>query len=103
MSSVAEATPSGVLLNQTQVHCFALMAQALPGVMPRVMEPFAKRGLVPARLHATVCGRTSSELSIDLQIADIDADQADLIAAQLRQIVGVSTVLTSEKRQIRAG
>jgi acetolactate synthase small subunit len=103
MSSVAEATPSGGLFNQTQVYCFALMAQALPGVMPRVMEPFAKRGLVPARCHATVCGRTSSELSIDVQIADIDADQAELIAAQLRQIVGVSTVLTSEKRQIRAG
>ncbi|MFY7962570.1 MAG: hypothetical protein ACOVVK_21010 [Elsteraceae bacterium] len=102
MSSVAEATPSDAAYTQTQVHCFALMAQALPGVMPRVMEPFAKRGLVPARLHATVCGRSASELAIDLQIADIDADQAELIAAQLRQIVGVSTVLTSEKRQIRA-
>jgi acetolactate synthase small subunit len=79
------------------------MAQASPGVLPRVFEPFAKRGLVPARFHATLCGRTSGELAIDLQIADIDADMAELIAAQLRQIIGVSTVLTSEKRQIRAG
>ena len=103
MSSVAEAAPVGGLFNQSQIHCFALMAQAAPGVLPRVMEPFAKRGLVPARLHATVCGRASGELAIDLQIADIDADMAELIAAQLRQIIGVSTVLTSEKRQIRAG
>ncbi len=103
MSSVAEAVPSALLRDQTKVHCFALMAQALPGVMPRVMEPFAKRGLVPARWHAALCGRTSSELSIDVQIADIDADMVEVIAAQLRQIVGVSTVLTSEKRQIRAG
>lgn len=103
MSVVAESAPSGVFNSQTQIFCFALMAQASPGVMPRVMEPFAKRGLVPSRLHATLCGRTASELSVDVQISDIDSDQAELIAAQLRQIVGVSTVLTSEKRQIRAG
>jgi len=103
MNAAVEPSPSGAFSSQTQIFCFALMAHAAPGLMPRVMEPFAKRGLVPSRLHATLCGRTSTELSIDVQISDIDGDQADLIAAQLRQIVGVSTVLTSEKRQIRAG
>ncbi len=103
MSAFAEATPVGGVNHQSEVHCFALMAQAAPGVMPRVMEPFAKRGLVPTRWHATVCGGKSSELSIDIQISGVDVDMAELIAAQLRQIVGVSTVLTSEKRQMRAG
>ena len=102
MSTAVDSTPAGVPLTQTEIHCFALMAEASPGMMPRVMEPFAKRGLVPMRLHATLCGRQTNELSIDVQICDIDADQADLIAAQLRQIFGVSTVLTSEKRLIRA-
>jgi len=103
MNTAVDLSPAGGPRNPVEVHCFALMAQASPGVMPRVMEPFAKRGLVPTRWHATVCGRSAGELSIDVQISDIDSDMAELIAAQLRQIVGVATVLTSEKRQIRAG
>ena len=76
--------------------CFAISARAEPAVMPRVLEPFAKRGLVPSRWHA-VCG-AGDELTIDLQVAGIDPALVELIAASLRQIVGVESVLTSEKR-----
>ena len=81
--------------------CFAISARPEPAVMPRVLEPFAKRGLVPTRWHA-VCGGASGqaadELVIDIQIAGLDPALVELIAASLRQIVGVESVLTAEKR-----
>ena len=77
--------------------CFALSAMPEPGVMSRVLEPFAKRGLVPHRLHA-VCGGAGGELVIDLQIAGLEPALVELLAASLRQIVGVESVLTAEKR-----
>ena len=75
--------------------CFAISARPEPAVMPRVLEPFAKRGLVPSRWHA-VCG-APDELVIDLQV-QLDPALVELVAASLRQIVGVESVLTSEKR-----
>jgi hypothetical protein len=63
--------------------------------MPRVLEPFCKRGLVPSRWHAVCSG--PDELVIDLQVA-LDPALVELVAASLRQIVGVESVLTSEKR-----
>jgi hypothetical protein len=85
------------------VFCFALTAAAEPGTLPRVFEPFAKRGLVPTRVHAARCGASDDALSVDLQIEGIDADLAALIAAGLRQVVGVTTVLTAEKRCVAVG
>lgn len=78
--------------------CFAIAARPGPGVLPRVLEPFAKRGLVPSRCHA-VCGSMGGdELVIDLQIDGLEPALVELIAASLRQIVGVESVLTAEKR-----
>ncbi len=77
--------------------CFAISARPEPAVMPRVLEPFAKRGLVPTRWHA-VCGASGEDLVIDLQVAGLEPALVELIAASLRQIVGVESVLTAEKR-----
>ena len=73
--------------------CYSLLARAEPGVMPRVVELFAKRGLVPQKWHSTA---SSSSLSIEVQMSGLDRDVADYIARCMRQIVGVETVLTSE-------
>ena len=81
--------------------CFALSAVPEPGVMSRVLEPFAKRGLVPDRLHA-VCGAGGDDLVIDIQIAGLEPPLVELIAGNLRQIVGVASVLTAEKRYARS-
>ncbi len=63
--------------------------------MPRVVELFAKRGLVPQRWQSSVAG---SALTIDVQMGGLGRDLADYIAACMRQVVGVETVLTSEMR-----
>jgi hypothetical protein len=43
----AEASPT---------YCFSVQAAADPGMLPRVLELFAKRNLVPSRCHAVVTG-----------------------------------------------
>jgi acetolactate synthase small subunit len=76
--------------------CFSVQARAEPGVMPRVVELFAKRGLVPQKWHSTVAG---SALTIDVQMSGLGRDLAGYIARSMRQIIGVEAVLTSETRR----
>src|SRR3954454_13182379 len=78
--------------------CFSVQAAAEPGVMPRVLELFAKRGLVPQKWHSTVSG---TALAIDVQTGGVGRDTADYVARCMRQIVGVDAVLTSERRITR--
>ena len=75
--------------------CFSVQARAEPGVMPRVVELFAKRGLVPQKWHSTARGEA---LAIEVQIDGLGRDLCDYIARCMRQITGVETVLTSETR-----
>ena len=66
--------------------------------MPRVLEIFAKRGLVPARWLSAVAGPRDGEIHIDIQLTDADRELAERLAQSLRQVVSVQSVLTSEKR-----
>jgi acetolactate synthase small subunit len=82
--------------------CFSVHARAEPGIMPRVLELFAKRGLVPSSWHSAIGGRLEngieSALTIDIQMRGMEPETADFIAARLRQIPDVELVLTSQKR-----
>lgn len=85
-----------------ETHCFAIRADATPGMMPRVLELFAKRNLVPTKWHSAVIALHPREgggemLQIDIQMAAIEAELAAYIARCLRQIYGVESVLTSTK------
>lgn len=75
--------------------CFSVHGMAEPGLMPRVVELFAKRGLVPSSWISRVVGR---EITIDVQMAGLDADSAHYIARCLRQMVAVDVVLVSQKQ-----
>jgi acetolactate synthase small subunit len=75
--------------------CFWVHASAEPGVMPRVLELFAKRGLVPSRWQSATLGDDQSELAIDIQMRGLRRETVDYIAACLRQIASVKVVLTS--------
>ncbi len=82
---------------RSRVACFSIHAEAEAGVMPRVLELFAKRGLVPRRWISDVTGPGGGELSIDVQVAGMAAETQAQIAQCLRQVWGVGTVLTSER------
>ena len=77
--------------------CFSVHAHAEPGVMPRVLELFAKRGLVPSAWQSWTTGTDGAELTIDIQMRGLGRDAMDYIAAWLRQITFVEVVLTSQK------
>jgi len=66
------------------------------GVMPRVLEQFAKRDLLPHRIAADVAPE-SGLLEINLQVPRLTMAEGEQIARGLRAIVGVSAVLTSTK------
>lgn len=80
------------------VWCFSVFAAPQPGVMPRVLELFAKRGLVPTRFHGDVVGEGSDGLVIDLHVADLDDAVAEHVAASLRGLINVDRVLVATKR-----
>ena len=77
--------------------CFYVHAVAEPGVMPRVLGLFAKRGLVPDTWHSTLAGVDGDELHIDIQVCAMEAEESEYVARCLRQLAYVETVLTSEK------
>ncbi len=83
----------------SRVACFSIQAEAEPGVMPRVLELFAKRGLVPRRWVSDVTGPGDGQLSIDVQVAGLAPETQAYIARCLRQVWGVGTVLTSERSE----
>ncbi|HTV88497.1 MAG TPA: hypothetical protein VME41_05725 [Stellaceae bacterium] len=61
--------------------------------MPRVLELFAKRGLIPHKWRSTASPET---LAIEVQVAGLDRDAAEYIGRLMRHIVGVESVLSSE-------
>ena len=101
-STLLAAAPRAVA---ETVYCFSIHAEAEPGVMPRVLELFAKRGLVPTRWHSDVTGPRKPggkrDLAIDIQVDGLDVETGDYIARCLRQVFQVETVLTSQKHVAR--
>jgi hypothetical protein len=97
MSSPALAAAEPAVPTATVTACYAVTALADPGLLPRLLEPFAKLGLTPQRLHLTRLGPADSRFDLDLQVDGLTPDQAALAAARLRNVVGVETVLLSRR------
>ena len=90
--------------NQSQeqsnaVHCFSARAVADPGMMPRLMELWAKRGLVPDRWHGVREETSGTYVDIDIESGAVDHALATQMAAAMREVFGVAQVLLSEKRR----
>jgi len=73
---------------------FFIIAAATPGAMPRVMEQFARRGLVPECWHAVV---DENKIRIDLRVTGMDAAVASVLAATLRGAVDIHSVLSDDE------
>jgi hypothetical protein len=72
---------------------FLVTAPADPGLLPRLIEPVAKLGAVPSRVHAARDAGDGSELSVDLRLSGVPLRTARLVECALRAIVGVHQVL----------
>ena len=89
----APALRRGAPSPKATVFCFTVDAMAEPGVMPRVLEVFARRSLVPTKWYSRA--GHAGDLQIDIQVAALEPASGDYIASCLRQLVGVHSVLTS--------
>jgi hypothetical protein len=90
MPSLSAAAPAA---DRYPTTAFCVEARAEPGVMPRLLELFAKRGLVPERWHGAVV-RPAMTLTIDIEIAGLEAETTEYVANCMRQVVGVELVST---------
>lgn len=72
---------------------YYVTAPADPGLLPRLIEPVAKLGAVPSRVHASRESGDGSELSVDLRLTGVAPRTAELVEYALRAVVGVRQVL----------
>jgi acetolactate synthase small subunit len=68
---------------------FLLAAEAAPGVLPRLLQPFARRDLTPDRV---ACQRTGEMLQVEIAVDAVPAEMVHLIEGNLLQVVGVHRV-----------
>lgn len=68
---------------------FLLDADSSPGLLPRLLQPYAKRDLVPDRMWAH---RSGDVMHIEIAMEAMPADVVHLVEGNLRQIVGVRSV-----------
>lgn len=78
---------------------FLVVSVADPGILPRLLEAFAKLGTMPTRVHASREAGDGTEMTVDLRITDVSARTAELIEIGLRRVLGVSQLLAAVERQ----
>lgn len=77
---------------------FLVEADAAPGLLPRLLQPLAKRDLIADRMWSHRHGDT---LQVGLNLDAVPEDIVHLIEGNLRQIVGVSSVTRTQSDLLR--
>ena len=72
---------------------FLITAPTDPGLLPRLIEPIAKLGAVPSRVHASSEAGEGLELSVELRLRGVHLRTAHLVEHALRAVVGVRQVM----------
>jgi hypothetical protein len=78
---------------------FALLADAEPGLLPRVLVPFARRDLAADQLKAR---RFGDAMQITVILDAVPVEMVHLIEGNLRQIVGMRRVEVVLRGYVRA-
>jgi hypothetical protein len=77
---------------------FTITADAFPGLLSRLLEPFARRDLIPDLLRAS---RDGEALRAEVALHAMPLGMVHLVAGNLGQIVGVRRVEAMEGRMVR--
>jgi hypothetical protein len=83
---------------QTVFVRFLLDADVAPGLLPRLLQPYAKRDLVPDRMWSHRSGDT---VHVEIAMEAMPADVVHLVEGNLRQVVGVRAVSRVAKACLR--
>jgi len=87
-------TTPWTLVGQFAAVRFTLTATAEPGLLPRLLMPFAKRDLTPDSFE---CARAGDMLRVDIAMAAMPAEMVHLVEGNLRQTVGVASVASRKE------
>ncbi|WP_372616740.1 hypothetical protein [Falsiroseomonas sp.] len=77
---------------------FTVTADAFPGLLSRLLEPFAKRDLIPDSVRAM---REGEAMRAEVALHAMPLGMVHLVAGNLGQIVGVRRVEAMEGRVVR--
>jgi hypothetical protein len=92
LAVAAHATPPTRLSNLDHNAAvdvrYRLVADADPGMLPRLLEAFAKLGLAPSHFLARTVG-DGTEFSVDIRGERLAPRTAELIEFGLRRVLGV--------------
>jgi hypothetical protein len=77
------------LVGQLASVRFTVTADAGPGLLPRLLMPFAKRDLTPDSFESRKSGET---VRVDIAMAEMPAEMVHLVEGNLRQTIGVRCV-----------
>jgi acetolactate synthase small subunit len=69
---------------------FLLDVECSPGLLPRVLQPFAKRDLIPDRMWSH---RSGDMMHVEIAVEAMPDEEIHLVEGNLRQIVGVHQVI----------
>jgi hypothetical protein len=80
---------------------FEMMAEAEPGLLPRLLAPFARRDLIPDRVRAR---REGPGLVVEIAMDAMPSEMLHLVEGNLRQVIGVMrlAVVLCATPQLRA-
>lgn len=91
MSDSADAPP-------TEAARFMLDAEPDPGLLPRLLAPFARRNLLPDRMWSH---RGATVVHVEIALDAAPADCVPLVEGNLRQVVGVHCVTLLRRGNMR--
>lgn len=75
---------------------FTVRAARTPDVLPRVLELFAKRNLIPDRWTSRRVGENRDRLLFEIEMEAMEWGLADRMAASMRQIINVESAMAEE-------
>jgi acetolactate synthase small subunit len=73
---------------------FTVVADPSPGLLPRLLAPFARRDLTPDSLEAW---RTDDEMQVQIGMAAMPAEMVHVVEGNLRQVIGVRSVVRRQE------
>ena len=82
-------TKPWTLVGQHAAVRFTVFGDPAPGLLPRLLMPFAKRDLTPDSFEARLTGET---MRVDIAMESMPAEMVHLVVGNLGQIIGVINV-----------
>jgi hypothetical protein len=83
-------TPEFPVPDHVQSVRFVLSADSSPGLLPRLLQPFARRDLTPHTVAARCIGNL---MHVEIALAAMPCEALTYVEGNLRQIVGVRSLI----------